>query len=206
MGWRRALGYADDEAIVLFFGRLVVEKGVGVFAETVQKLREQGCRVRPLIVGEGPARTAFEEMGDVMLTGHLAGDDLSRAIASADILLTPSTTEAFGNVVLEAMAAGLAVVSADAPSARALIDDGTTGRLCPPEDADAYAMAIGRLIESSAERAKMGAAACAASLDFSWQATLRAVLEAYGEICPVLTPAPMHDPVEEPRGLRRTGS
>jgi glycosyltransferase involved in cell wall biosynthesis len=204
--WRRALGYADDEAIVLFFGRLVVEKGVGVFAETVRRLREQGCPVRPLVVGEGPARAAFEEMGDVVLTGHLAGEDLSRAIASADILLTPSTTEAFGNVVLEAMASGLAVVSADAPSARALINDGVTGRLCPPEDADAYAAAIRRLIEVPMDRARMGHAACKASLDFSWQATLRAVLEGYGELCPALMPAPEAEPIIEPQGLRRTGS
>jgi hypothetical protein len=52
----------------------------------------------------------------------------------------------------------------------------------------------------------MGAAACAASLDLSWQATLRAVLEAYGELCPVLTPAPVLGPIAEPQGLRRTGS
>ncbi len=205
--WRHAHGYADDEAVVLFFGRLVIEKGVAVFAETVRKLRAQGRKVRPLVVGEGPARSAFEEMGDVVLTGHLAGEALSRAIASADILLTPSITEAFGNVVLEAMASGLAVVSADAPSARALIDPGRSGELCPPEDSDAYAAVIARLIELPMERRRMAAAGRMASMSFSWRATLFAVLEAYGEICPILTPAPEMEEVADPRHeLRRTAS
>ena len=122
--WRRAQGWADEDVVLLFFGRLVVEKGVEAFVETAQRLRR---RVRVLAVGAGPAAERFAPLGDAVLAGHLDGDDLSRAVASADILLSPSTTEAFGNVVLEAMAAGLAVVSADAPSARALITDGETG-------------------------------------------------------------------------------
>ncbi|MDB5706490.1 MAG: glycosyl transferase family 1 [Sphingomonas bacterium] len=177
--WRRSLGYGDDEVVILFFGRLVLEKGVAHFAETIRALRRQGRRVRPLIVGEGPARPVFEALGDVVLTGHLDGPTLGRAIASADILLTPSTTEAFGNVVLEAMAAGLAIVSADAPSARALLTDGVEGLLCSPGRRDAYVEATARLLDSPDARRRLAAAARWAAGGHDWASTLHTVADSY---------------------------
>ena len=87
--WRRAQGFGDDEVAVLFFGRLVLEKGVADFVATVLALRERGMRVRPLVVGEGPARDRFDVLGDAVFTGHLDGADLARAVASADILVHP---------------------------------------------------------------------------------------------------------------------
>ena len=67
------------------------------------------------MIGEGPARPWFEErLPEAIFTGQLTGDDLARAVASADVLLNPSITEAFGNVTLEAMASGLPVVAAEA--------------------------------------------------------------------------------------------
>ena len=86
-----------------------------------------------------------DELGEAMFTGHLEGEALGGAVASADILLNPSLTEAFGNVNLEAMAAGLAVVSADVESARAIITDGQDGLLCDPT-ANAFADTIERLM------------------------------------------------------------
>ena len=91
--------------------------------------------MRPLVVGDGPARAWFEaQLPGARFTGHLDGEALGRAVASADILVNPSTTEAFGNVNLEAMAAGLALVSADVGSAQALIEHGRSGLLVPPEE------------------------------------------------------------------------
>lgn len=176
--WRRAQGWADEDVVVLFFGRLVIEKGVDSFVETVQALRRGGHRVWPLVVGDGPAGDRMRVLEDALFTGHLQGTELARAIASADIMLSPSTTEAFGNVVLEAMASGVAVISADTPSARALIDPGASGILCAP-DAGAYAEAAAQLIRSPQECERIGAAACAASEKFSWDAASRAAEEAY---------------------------
>jgi glycosyltransferase involved in cell wall biosynthesis len=135
--------------------------------------------VKALVVGAGPAAAAFSELPDAVLTGHLQDEALARAVASADILLTPSTTEAFGNIVLEAMASGLAVVSADAPSARSLLTDGETGLLCPPRDPAAYVEATAQLIASTELRDKMGRAARAASAAYSWDAASESVVKVY---------------------------
>ncbi len=183
IAWRRAQGWRDDDIVVLFFGRLVAEKGVDVFVATVKALQERfpAGRIRALVVGAGPAEARFTGLADTLLTGHLDGDELARAVASADIFLTPSATESFGNVTLEAMASGLAVVSADAPSSRSLIDPGVTGQLCPAADVGAYTDAITALIADPEERQRIGLAAREASAAYSWDAASAAVEDAYVE-------------------------
>ena len=177
---RRALGYRSDEPVVLFFGRLVHEKGLDTFAATVAELRRRGIRLRPLVVGDGPAGPWLEErLGEAVFAGHLDGEALGRAVASADILVNPSVTEAFGNVNLEAMAAGLAVVSADVGSAQALIEHERQGLLVAPKDPAAYADAVETLIRHPARRARLGAAAAEASLAFNWDDILDSVIGVY---------------------------
>ena len=178
--WRQSQGFGKSEIVILFFGRLVQEKGFDVFAGAVKALEARGRRVRPLVVGEGPARARFEaQLPGAHFTGHLDGEALGRAVASADILVNPSTTEAFGNVNLEAMAAGLAVVSADVGSARALIADGRSGLLVPPADAPAYADAVETLIESPRRRRALALAALAVSATYNWTDILDGVILAY---------------------------
>ena len=179
--WRIRHGFAENDIAILFLGRLVAEKGVNVFAATIRLLQTAGHKVRPLVVGAGPAAPAFEAIPGAVLTGHLDGTELAAAIAAADIMLTPSTTETFGNVVLEAMASGLAIVSADAPSARALLDDGRTGLLCAPTDPYAYAAAIAKLIAAPERRHALGAAARQASAAYSWEGASASVAQAYAE-------------------------
>lgn len=179
--WRRAQGIADDMVVILFFGRLVLEKGVETFVSVLRALQDRR-QVKALVVGAGPAADAFAALPGTVLTGHLEGAELARAVASADIMLSPSTTETFGNVVLEAMACGLPVVSADAPSARALLIDGETGILCPPRDVAAYAKAVTRLIDASGSRQSMGANARRASSAYSWDAASASVAEVYRSI------------------------
>ena len=166
--------------MVLFFGRLVHEKGLDTFAATVAELRRRGIRLRPLVVGDGPAGPWLEErLGEAVFAGHLDGEALGRAVASADILVNPSVTEAFGNVNLEAMAAGLAVVSADVGSAQALIEHERQGLLVAPKDPAAYADAVETLIRHPARRARLGAAAAEASLAFNWDDILDSVIGVY---------------------------
>jgi phosphatidylinositol alpha 1,6-mannosyltransferase len=179
LGWRRARGIADEEVAILFFGRLVLEKGVATFVAVVDALQRAGVGVRPLIVGDGPSLARFDALSGVVVTGHLQGDALARAVASADMMLTPSVTETFGNVVLEAMASGLPVISADAASARALIDDGRTGFLSPPLDVARYAATIEALIASPDLRRRIGAAAAKASEAFSWDVASASVERVY---------------------------
>src|SRR3569623_3226644 len=167
--WRRSLGYGKDEPAILFFGRLVQEKGLDIFVETMRALQGRGHRLRPLIVGEGPARPWLEaQLPEAVFTGHLASEALGRAVASADILVNPSVTEAFGNVNLEAMAAGLAVVSADVGSAQALIENGKQGLLVEPKDPAAYADAVETLIRVPARRKRLANAAVGDSGGYHW--------------------------------------
>jgi phosphatidylinositol alpha 1,6-mannosyltransferase len=190
MEWRRTHGFADDDLVVLFFGRLVREKGIDIF---VAVLRELQARVpaKALVIGAGPAADLFDALPGARLAGHLEGAELARAVACADVMLTPSTTETFGQVVLEAMASGVPVVGADAPSARALLSDGRTGLLCPPRDVAAYVAAIERLAASPQRRAAMGAAAREASAAYSWDAASESVARVYRSL---VSPANLRRP------------
>lgn len=176
--WRRAQGLSDDDVVILFFGRLVLEKGVETFVSVVRALQEK-VRARALVVGAGPAADAFRSLPGAVLTGHLDGLALARAVASADVMLCPSTTEAFGNVVLEAMACALPVVSADAPSARMLLVDGETGFLCQSCMVSEYIDRITALSASPEMRQQMGRAARVASEIYSWDAASRSVAQIY---------------------------
>jgi len=194
LGWRRALGYRDNEAIILFFGRLVREKGIECFASTINELRERGRVVRPMIVGAGPAEPEMRaKLGDAVFLGHLEGEALGRAVASADILLNPSLTEAFGNVILEAMAAGIAVVTADVGSAQSLIEDGQAGILCPPAPSH-YATAIESLLDDPSRRSALGKSALAAAATHRWPLVLDDVVRAYQRLLPsIATGASEHE-------------
>jgi glycosyltransferase involved in cell wall biosynthesis len=177
--WRRAQRFADDQIVLLFFGRLVLEKGVDEYVGTVAALRERGVPVRPLIVGEGPARDRFKVLGEAVCTGHLEGEGLARAVASADILLHPSRTEAFGNVVLEAMASGLAIVCAEAESARALAGASRSIVICEP---DRFADAVAELSRNAERRAELGSLARSESERFDWDEASSSVVAAYESI------------------------
>ena len=181
--FRARLGYEPEDVVPLFFGRLVLEKGLDVFARTIAAIRAQGLAVRPLIVGEGPARGWLaEHLPNATFMGHLSGAALGKAIASADILINPSVTEAFGNVNLEAMASGLAVVSADVPSASALIAQGRTGLLVPAKDAAAYADAAAGLMRDAGLRGAIGQAAARAAARHRWDEVLETVARAYARL------------------------
>lgn len=180
--WRRAQGIGDHEVAVLFFGRLVLEKGVHTYVTTLRALLDRGLPVRPLVIGAGPAEAEFRELPGVVLAGHLEGEALSAAVASADMMLHASTTEAFGNVLLEAMASGLPVVCTDCPSARTIFDHGRTGLITPPGDIAAHAALAGGLVGDPALRQAMGRAAREESALFDWNSALQAVADTYDRL------------------------
>ena len=199
--WSRANGWSEDDVVLLFLGRLVIEKGVDRFVEIVRRLRASGRQVRALVVGAGKAEERMRGLEDALFTGHLTGTDLARAIASADIMIHPSTTEAFGNVLLEAMASAVAVISADAPNARAILDPGRTGILC--NDIDDYVHAAIRLIDAPGERRALGAAARTASEACSWDAVSSAAEQAYLQTVARYAHGRRQDAESRPVGLAR---
>jgi glycosyltransferase involved in cell wall biosynthesis len=178
--WRRARGYDDDQVVIAFFGRLVLEKGTEIFARIVHELRRRGHRVVPLVIGDGPERERMvAALGEAVFTGHVEGDELAEAVAGADVMVNPSVTEAFGNVNLEAMSSGLVVVGADVPVSRAMIDPGINGLLADPTSEVDFADAIERLLVDPALRARLVAHGLRAAAGYDWTQILDSVVADY---------------------------
>lgn len=178
--WRRQLGIADGDIAVGFLGRLVMEKGLDVFADTAAELRRRGVPHKVLVIGEGPARGWFEErLPSASFVGFQQGPDLGRAVSNMDVLFNPSITETFGNVTLEAMACGLPVVAARATGSTSLVADGETGTLVTPGNIGGFADAIARYIADPALRATHGAQGEARSSAYSWDRINQTVADTY---------------------------
>jgi glycosyltransferase involved in cell wall biosynthesis len=180
MDWRRSLGIADNDVVVAFLGRIVMEKGLDVFSDAIRALTERNVPHRVLVIGEGPARPWFEQqLPSAVFAGHQTGPDLARALASADILFNPSITEAFGNVTLEAMACRLPVVAAEATGATTLVSNGTTGILVEAGDIDAFAAALESYIRDPELRRRHGEAGLAVAQTMDWDTINSAVIRSY---------------------------
>lgn len=178
--WRKAHGIAEDAVAIGFLGRLVMEKGLDVFAETIGELRARGLAPAVLVIGDGPARDWFEErLPDAAFVGFQGGADLGRAVASMDVLFNPSVTETFGNVTLEAMACGVPVVAARATGSTSLVQDGVNGTLVPPGDIGGFADALAAYLADPALREAHGAAGAERSRAYSWDAINQAVADTY---------------------------
>jgi glycosyltransferase involved in cell wall biosynthesis len=181
--WRRGFGIGDEEMVIGFLGRLVLEKGLDVFAAVCTELTRRGVPHRVLVIGEGPAREEFaRHVPDSIFAGFQAGDDLGRAVASMDVLLNPSVTETFGNVTLEAMAAGVAVIAADATGARTLVKDGVTGRLIGPSDVAAYADALEDYARHPEVLRAAGRAGHVAASAYQWDAVNQKVVDIWQRV------------------------
>ena len=180
LAWRRSLGIADAEPVIGFVGRLVLEKGLDVFADAIDALARRGVAHRVLVVGEGPERAAFcERMPAAVFSGFQKGGELGRAVASMDMLFNPSVTETFGNVTLEAMASGLPVIAARATGSTSLVGDGVTGRLVEPGDIEGYADALQLYCRNADARRAAGAAGEQASRRYGWNAVNQALVDGY---------------------------
>ena len=180
MEWRRAQGIADDETVIVFLGRIVMEKGLDVFADAIHAVEPLGLKHRVLVIGEGPARFWFEQqLPDAIFTGQITGTDLARALASADVFFNPSITEAFGNVTLEAMACALPVIAAEATGATSLVHVGQTGMLVDGTDPDAFAEVIALYARDPEMRRRHGLAGLEIARTMDWDTINSAVVRAY---------------------------
>jgi phosphatidylinositol alpha 1,6-mannosyltransferase len=180
MDWRRGLGIADEVPAIGFIGRLVMEKGLDVFSDTIDRLARRGVPHKVLVVGEGPARGWFEKrLPDAIFVGHQTGADLGRAVASMDMLFNPSVTETFGNVTLEAMACALPVVAAIATGSQSLVTDGVTGRLVRPGACDLFADALASYCRDPEARRRAGEAGEQASRRYTWDVVNQEILNHY---------------------------
>jgi glycosyltransferase involved in cell wall biosynthesis len=135
-GYWKKYGVQDEERLVKFchVGRVSVEKNLGRLVEAYRQLWKNRCDVHLMVIGDGPWRAEMERQLDGLpatFTGMLEGLELSRAIASCDAKVFPSTTDTWGNAPLEAQASGLPVVVSDVGGPQELMQDGVTGlRVC----------------------------------------------------------------------------
>jgi glycosyltransferase involved in cell wall biosynthesis len=168
-------GFGSDGGVrLLFVGRVSKEKDLDVLVQAFRSLREEHLPVQLSIVGHGPYSAALAEiMPEACYTGYLDGTDLARAYASSDIFVFPSTTDTFGNVILEAQAAGLPVVVSDVGGPRELVTDGVNGLITRARDVTDFAAAVRRLVKDEPLRKSMSSAARRSVEDRSWPAAFR---------------------------------
>ncbi len=156
-----------DGLQLLFVGRLVEKKGLAILLAALRGSPPAGSWGLN-VVGDGPLRGEMEREADglpVTFVGQAGREELSRALASADIVAFPSVRAASGDqdglpvALLEAMGSGCAVIASDLPGLNEAVEDGVSGLVVPPGDADALAKAITRLAAESGLRRSLGDAA-----------------------------------------------
>ncbi|MEY2560091.1 MAG: hypothetical protein QOG51_506, partial [Verrucomicrobiota bacterium] len=167
-------GTNGKEVRLLYVGRISREKDLDVLAAAYKKIREAGHPVKLYLVGHGPYSKALTAaLPDAVFLGYLTGEALAKAYASADVFVFPSTTDTFGNVILEAQASGLPVIVSDLGGPKELVEDGTTGIITKALDADDFARAIERLSGDAKMRTRMGEQARQRVVDRSWPGAFR---------------------------------
>jgi glycosyltransferase involved in cell wall biosynthesis len=166
---RHRWGVSDTGLVVLYVGRVAPEKNLRVAVAAYRAMQRLNDSVKFVVVGDGPFRTTLQqESPDLIFCGVRTGEDLARHYASADVFLFPSETETFGNVTLEAMASGLAVVAYDYAAARMHITNGETGVLVPRGESGAFADAAVHLAHAPQSLHKMRRQARAYARAIDW--------------------------------------
>ncbi len=167
---RREWGAGDGDTVFLYVGRLAREKNIDTVLRTFLRLRHGNERARLVLVGHGPDyQRLYERHEGVIFVGSRVGEELARHYASADAFLFPSQSETFGNVVLEAMASGLAVVAYDEAAAEIHIRHGENGLLAESGDIAAFLRHSSTLLNNHAYRSELGRAARRSMEGISWE-------------------------------------
>ncbi len=161
------------EIKVLYAGRLTREKGVDLLAESFLRAQRADPRLHLLLAGGGPEEGELRErLGErATFLGWLGGEDLARAYASADVFLFASSTDTYGQVILEAAASGLPVVAVAEGGPAALVENRHTGLLCRP-DPDHLAGALLQLASSPLLRSHLGASGAVAARGRTWERSM----------------------------------
>jgi glycosyltransferase involved in cell wall biosynthesis len=188
------MGARGDELVVAYVGRLAPEKGVHTALEAMRAvMAEHGARVRFAIAGDGPdeARCRALAPEGTWFAGSLRGRVLSEFYASADLFVFPSTTETFGNVVLEAMASGVPVVAPDIGATLEMAHNATAA-LFRGGSVGSLGATIDALLHDHARRAELRAAGLAEAAARSWDAVWDGLIADYRAVAPGEADATLH--------------
>jgi glycosyltransferase involved in cell wall biosynthesis len=171
---RASWGVAARTPVVLYVGRIAAEKNLDLAVQAFRALQKQVPDARYVWVGDGPARAALEAAHpDFIFAGVQRGEALARYFASADMFPFPSLSETFGNVIIEALAAGLPVVAYAEGAAREHLEDGVNGYCIASGNEAAFIDASCRLASNPALIRHMGRAAQAGVAGLSPDSVIR---------------------------------
>ncbi|MDQ3811668.1 MAG: glycosyltransferase family 4 protein [Chloroflexota bacterium] len=178
----------DDRPTVLFVGRLEKRKGLRFLLRAWPTVLARHPRARLVVVGRGRALEGYRRFAarqgwsasNVVFEGYVPGEDLPRYYQAADVFCAPNTgQESFGIVLLEAMAAGAPIVASDIAGYRDVVSHGENGWLVRPQDAQAIAEAIIRLLDDPDLRARTALAGQAHARAYDWPRVAEQVLDYY---------------------------
>lgn len=162
-------GARGGRPVALYVGRVSKEKDLDVLADAWLSMGGVKGPCDLALVGDGPyAEELRRRLPGAVFTGYLTGTDLAEAFASADLFVFPSTTDTFGNVVLEAMASGLPCVVSDQGGPRELVRDGVDGLVVRGGDVEGFGAAVSRLVADPALRGRMREEALLSVKDRDW--------------------------------------
>lgn len=178
---RRLSGGEVEKPLLLYVGRLSTEKRI----DWLRKIFDHFSDVRLAIVGDGPQRNELEQIfahTPTVFSGYMVGEDLAKAYASGDIFVFPAANETFGNVALEAMASGLAVIVPNSGGVTDFVTHRQTGMLFDAHSVDAMLEAIHILLDDAALTASIRRAAWEFAKTQTWDSIFDKLIQDYQQV------------------------
>ncbi len=170
---RATWGADTSTPVALYVGRVASEKNIPLTIEAWQHARERTPQLKLVIVGDGPIfKKLARQHPDVHFAGMRYDEDLATHYASADVFLFASTSETFGNVVIEAMSSGLVVLTYDYAAGKQFIQSGQNGYLAPLGDNRAFCKQATEIIGNPAQWPAVREAARHTAESYPWSRTI----------------------------------
>ncbi len=171
---RESWGALPTDIVLLSVGRLAVEKNLELMISSFEQARNIDSSVKLIVVGDGPMRESLQKKcSEAIFVGKKSGQELAEHYASADIFVFPSLTETFGNVTIEAMASGLAVIAYKHAAAGQLIESGKNGITIEPGNESAFIQAVTSTILNQSLIRRLGCSAITTAKEHSWEEIVR---------------------------------
>ncbi|MGI8315441.1 glycosyltransferase family 4 protein [Halobacillus mangrovi] len=184
-GWLKQKYSIKVPYILTYVGRLAPEKDLNTLIKIAKELPDDvSKKVHWLIVGDGPLRKSLEKDAptNMTFTGYQKGRMLTQIYSSSSLFIFPSTTETFGNVVLESMACGTPVIASEAGGVQEIVENGKTGLLCTPCQVEEFIHSISKLLNDEKLLTKMSKSARTYALSRSWESIFSQLLIDYEEV------------------------